>query len=134
MYVSFSLPPEFIYFPEGFLFENTHKISLQKTEVSVRTSNIFRQNQTEWQVILFTKIHYQTNEKPDKTVSINYFRKLPSARPPFTVSLPSFDNLAHFFGHTAFLNPFEYSILILDWTLSPWLGMFFKPNQTKTNN
>ena len=60
--------------------------------MSLRTSNAFRQNQTERQIPLFTKIHHQTNEKPDKTVSINYFNKLPSARPLFTVCLPCLDN------------------------------------------
>ena len=79
--------------------------------MSLRTSNIFRQNQTESQVILFTKIHCQTNEKPDKTVSINYFSKLPSFRPLFAVSLPCLDKLTHFSGHMAFLYPFEYSIM-----------------------
>ena len=29
-------------------------------------------------------------------------------RPLFTISLPCLDNLAHFLGHTAFLNPFKY--------------------------
>ena len=79
--------------------------------MNLRTSNIFRQNQTERQVILFTKIHYQTKKKPDKTVSINYFSKLPSARPLSTVSLSCLDNLTHFSGHMAILNFFEYSIM-----------------------
>ena len=47
--------------------------------------------------------------KPDKTVSKNYFGNLLSARPLFTVSLPSLDSLAHFLYHTAILNPFKYS-------------------------
>ena len=111
LYVSFSLPRDVLHSAEGFLLENTHKISLQKAEMSLRTSNIFRPNQAEWQVIHFTKINYQTNEKPDKTVSINYFKKLPSARPLFVISLPCLDNLAHFLGHIAFLNSFEYSIM-----------------------
>ena len=58
LYVNSSLPNDFLHFPEGFLFENTHKISLQKIEISLGTSNIFWQNQTKWQVILFTKINY----------------------------------------------------------------------------
>ena len=37
----------------GFLFENTHKTCLQKIEMSLRISNIFRQSQTELQVIYF---------------------------------------------------------------------------------
>ena len=95
----FQFPTRLFTFPERFLFENTHKVFLENIEMSLRTSNIFRQNHTEKQAILFTKIHYQTNEKPDKTVSINYFSKLPSARPHFTVSLPCLDNLTHFSGY-----------------------------------
>ena len=60
---------------------------------------------------IFAKINYQTNEGPDKTASKNYFRKLPSPRPIFTVSLPSSDNLVHFLGHTAIMTPFNYSIM-----------------------
>ena len=109
LYVSFSLPRNFLPFLRGFCLK-IHTKYFFKTEMSLGTSNIFRQNQTVRQVIRFTKIHYQTNEKPDKTVSINYFSKLPSARPHFTVSLPCLDNLTHFWSHMAFLNPFEYSI------------------------
>ena len=47
LYVSFSLPRDFLHFLEGFLFENTHKIFLQNIEMSLRSSNLFRRNQTE---------------------------------------------------------------------------------------
>ena len=101
-YVSLSLRRGFLHLPEGLLVENTHKISLEKTRVSLKTSNIFRQNKTKWHVILFTKINYQIYEKPGKTVSINYFRELPSTRPLFIVSLSCLDNSAHFLGPRTF--------------------------------
>ena len=41
-------------------------------------------------------MNYQRFEKPDKTASKNYFRKLLGARPLFTVILLSLDNLAPF--------------------------------------
>ena len=78
LYVSFSLLRDFLQSSEGILFENTHKMSLQKTEMNLRRSNIFQQNETEWQVIFFTKMYYLANEKPDNIVPINYFRKLSS--------------------------------------------------------
>ena len=56
-------------------------------------------------------MNYQTIEKPDKTASKNYFRKLPNARPLFNVCLPTLDNLAHFLGHMAKIDPFKYSIM-----------------------
>ena len=45
--------------PWKVLFENTHKIFLQKTEMSLRTWNIFRQSQTELQVIFSPKQIYK---------------------------------------------------------------------------
>ena len=53
MYVSFSLPRDFLLFLKIFLIENTHKTCLQKMETSLRISNIFRQSQTELQIIYF---------------------------------------------------------------------------------
>ena len=50
LYVSSSLLRDFLLFSEEF-FQNTHKIFLQKTEKSLRISNIFLQSQTELQVI-----------------------------------------------------------------------------------
>ena len=76
--------------------------------MSLRISNIFRQSQTELLVIYFTKINYQTDEKPDKTVPKSYLREVPSARPFVTVSLPSLDNLGQFLGNTAKMDPFQY--------------------------
>ena len=64
---------------------------------------------------IFTKISFKTEETPDETVSRNYFRKLLSFHPFFTVSLPSSDNLVHFLGHTAIMNPFKFSNLS-DWS------------------
>ena len=52
LYVSFSLPLEFLDF-WGVFFENTHKTCLEKIEMSLRISNIFRQRPTELQVIYF---------------------------------------------------------------------------------
>ena len=49
--------------------------------MSLRISNIFQQSQAELQVIYFHEKNYQTDEKPDKTVSKNYLKKLLSARP-----------------------------------------------------
>ena len=49
------------------------------------------------------KVNYQSDEKPDKTVSKNYFRKLLSAH-LFTTSLPSLSNFEQFLGYTAILN------------------------------
>ena len=77
--------------------------------MSLRISNIFWQSQTELQFIDFHQLNYQTAEKRDKTVSKNYFSKLPSARPLFTVSLPFLDSLAHFLGHTAVMSLFKHS-------------------------
>ena len=54
---------------------------------------------------------YLTDEKPDQTVSKIYFRKLQSARPLFTVSLPCLDNIVNFVGHTAIMNTFKRSIM-----------------------
>ena len=56
-------------------------------------------------------MNYQTNEKPDKTIWKNKFRKLLNARPLFTVSLPPLDNLAYFLGHTAVMNTLKYSFM-----------------------
>ena len=53
LYVSFSLSCDFLFFLKIFPIENTHKTCLQKTGMSLRISNIFRQNQTELQVIYF---------------------------------------------------------------------------------
>ena len=79
--------------------------------MSLRISSIFRQSQTELQVIysIFNKINHQTDETPDKTVSKNYFSKLLSTCPLFTVILPSSDNLVQFLGHMTIMNPFKYS-------------------------
>ena len=54
-------------------------------------------------------MNYHTDKKLDKTVSKNYISKLLSPRPLFTVHLPSLDNLIHFLGHTAIMNPFKCS-------------------------
>ena len=43
LYASFSLSRNFLHFLEGILYENTHKVFLQKRGMSLRTSNIFRQ-------------------------------------------------------------------------------------------
>ena len=53
LYVSFSLPRDFLHFLKIFFIENTHKTCLQKMEMSLRISDIFRQSQTELQVIYF---------------------------------------------------------------------------------
>ena len=44
---------DFLIFRKIFLIENTHKICLQKVDMSLRISNIFRQSQTKLQVIYF---------------------------------------------------------------------------------
>ena len=43
--------------------------------------------------------------------SKSYFRKPINARPLFTVSSSSLDNLAHLLGHTAIIIVFKYSIM-----------------------
>ena len=53
LYVSFSLPRDFLHFLKIFLIENTHKTCLQKVEMSLRISNIFQQSQTELQITYF---------------------------------------------------------------------------------
>ena len=58
---------------------------------------------------IFTKINYQTDEKPHKMVSKNNFSKISSPRSLSTVNSLPLDNLAHFLGHTAIMNPFKYT-------------------------
>ena len=102
LYVSFSLPRDFLH----------RKIFLQKLEICPRISNIFRQSQTELQVMhIFTKINYQTNEKLGKMDSKNHFRKLLNACPLLPVTLPSSDNLVQFLDHMVIMNPFKYLIM-----------------------
>ena len=55
LYVSFSLPRDFLNFLKISLFENTYKICLQTKEMSLRISNVLRQSQTELQVIFSWK-------------------------------------------------------------------------------
>ena len=52
LYVIFSPPRNFLHFPEEFSVK-IHKIILQNTEMSLKISNIFRQNQTELQLTYF---------------------------------------------------------------------------------
>ena len=89
--------------------ENTHKTFPQKTEMSLRISNIFRQKSNRVTSYVFSRKNFQADEKHGKTVSKNYFSKLLSVRPLFTVNLPSLDNLAQFLGHTAIMT-LKYSI------------------------
>ena len=53
LYVSFGLPRDVLHFLKNFLIENTQKTCLQKMEMSLRISNIYRQSQTELQVTYF---------------------------------------------------------------------------------
>ena len=53
LYVNSSLPRDFLLFLKIFLIEDTHETCLQKIEMSLRISNVFRQSQTELQVIYF---------------------------------------------------------------------------------
>ena len=86
---------------------------------------LFQQSQTKLEVIyIFTKINYQTNEKPDKTASKAYFRKLLNERPLFNVNLSSLDNLVHFLGHIAINNPFVHSIMF-NWSVNISSEHFF---------
>ena len=52
LYVSFGLPHDFLHFSKEFSLK-IHKIFLQKTETSLRISNIILQSQTQLQVIYF---------------------------------------------------------------------------------
>ena len=79
--------------------------------MSLRIPNIFRKNKTEIQLYIFRKINYQTNEKPDKTTSKNYFKKQLGARPLLSVNLQPSDNLTHFIDRTTLMNPLKYSII-----------------------
>ena len=84
-------------------FGNTHKTCLQKIEMSLRISNIFRQSQTELQVICF-------HENILPNIRETWWKAL-IASPFVTVSLPSLDNSRQFLGHTAITNPFKHSIM-----------------------
>ena len=68
-----------------------------------------KSNRVTGYIFKFTKINYQNDEKPDKTVPKNYMSKVLNARPFVTLSLPFLDNLGQFLGHTAIMNPFEHS-------------------------
>ena len=59
LYVSFSLPRDFLYFLKSFLWKYTQNMS-SKDGNKLRISNIFRQRQTELQVIYF-----QENKLPN---------------------------------------------------------------------
>ena len=54
LYVSFSLLRDFLHFLKSWVFfENTRKTCLEKQEMGLKISNIFRQGQTELQVTYF---------------------------------------------------------------------------------
>ena len=68
LYVTSSPPRNFLHFLKIFLIENTHKTCLEKTETSLRISDIFRQSQTGLQVIYFQENRLPNfQEKRDKT-------------------------------------------------------------------
>ena len=100
----------FYTFLKSFISKYTQNISL-KDRNEFKTFKYISTKSNQVTGYIFTKINYQTNKKPDKTASKNYFKKLLSARPIFTVSSPSSDNLAHLLGHTAIMNPFKYLIM-----------------------
>ena len=54
LYVSFSVPPDFLHFLKSFLRKYSQNIS-SNTEMNVRISNIIRQSQTELGVMYFRK-------------------------------------------------------------------------------
>ena len=56
-------------------------------------------------------MNYQTYDKPDRMVLEILLEETTKCTSFFTVSLPSSDNLVHFLGHTAIMNPFKYSIM-----------------------
>ena len=86
-------------------FGNTHKTCLQNIEISLRILNIFRQSQTELQVIYFHKNklpNWQNGHEKllEENIKCTSF---------FTVSLPSLENLGQFLDHTAITNLFKHS-------------------------
>ena len=111
LYAGFSLLRDFLLFSEEFSFK-IHRKCFFKRQKRVSEFQIFLYKvKPSYRLYILTKISHQTNEKPNKTASKNYFRKLLSARPLFTVSLPPSDNLVHVLGHTATMNLFKYSVM-----------------------
>ena len=89
-------------------FENTHNISWKDRKEFKNFIYISTKSNRVARYIFFTRVYFQTDEKPVKIVSKSYCSKLQSARTLFTVNLPSVDSLAHFLGYTAILTP-KYS-------------------------
>ena len=108
-YVSFSLPRDFLHFLKSFLWKHTPNISSKYRNEFKTFKYISTKLNRVTVYIFFTKISFQTDEKPDKSVSKNYFSKLVSARPLFTTNLPFLDNLVDSLGHRAIMTPLKYS-------------------------
>ena len=78
--VTFSLPREF-YFCESFLCSKwTQNMSLKDRNELKNFKNISTKS-CQVTSYIFTKMNYQIDEKPDKTASTSYLRKLLCARP-----------------------------------------------------
>ena len=90
--VSFSFPRDLLHFLKSFLWKYAQNISWKDRNEFKNFKYILTKSTRVTGYTFFTKINYQTDEKPDKTYSKNYFSKLPSARRIFTVNLQYLDN------------------------------------------
>ena len=126
LYVSFSLPRDFLHFLKSFLWKYTQNMSSKDGNAFKNFKYIStKSNRITGYAVYFHENKLPNWQKtPDKTVSKDYFSKLPSARPLFIINLPSLDDLAHFWGHTVIMNCFKYSI-ILKWSSNIWSEQFF---------
>ena len=111
LYVSFCLPTRLFRFLKSFLWKYSQNMSSKYISVNMSVKIYFDKVKLSLRLYIFSKINHQTHKKSDKTGSKNYLRKLLSARPFFTVSLPSSDSLVHFLGHTVIMNPSKYMIM-----------------------
>ena len=72
-------------------------------------SKIFRESQTELQVIYFHENKLPNWQETGQNGLEKVLEETIKCTSFLTVSLPSLDNLGQFLGHTAIMNPFKHS-------------------------